>query len=83
METEGREGETQEQEMKDVSEDRMRAKTKQERRGRQRELGKEWKRTARELEREQKRLPYEKQAPRSEWGKKSNYPVALASVEAG
>lgn len=40
-ETEGREGEMQEQEMKDVSEDRMRAKTKQERRGRRRELGKE------------------------------------------
>lgn len=41
--------------MKDVSEDRMRAKTKQEHKGRRWELGKKRQKTARELEREQKK----------------------------
>ena len=81
METEGGEGEdeTQEQEMKDPSEDRMRAKPNSNRKT-EMETCNRVKERAGELEREQNRLSYESERERV--CEKSNYPVVLASVRA-
>lgn len=81
METEGGEGEdeTQEQEMKDALEDRMRAMPNSNIKT-DRNLEKKVKEKAGKLELEQNRLSYERE--RESMCAKSNYPVVLASVRA-